>query len=204
MTDRELVRMMLRGDKNAFRELIIKYQDFVLNTCFKVLRNREDAEDIAQEVFIEAYKSISMLRQEENLSFWLHRIALNKSINHYKNHHNVIFRTILNIESFFKINHSDGSDNTPVSNDNPHEDLETRERREILEKALDSLPSNQKKAFILHHYECLSYKDIGTVLKISVPSVESLIFRAKANLKKQCNHYNSHSATKQNNYNHES
>jgi RNA polymerase sigma-70 factor (ECF subfamily) len=188
MTDQELVKAMLVGDQNALRELILKYQDFVLNTCYKVLRNKEDAEDIAQEVFLEAYKSVSMLRQEENLSFWLYRISFNKSINYYKRQHNVIFRSVLNIESLFRINQPDESEDSPVSSENPHEDLETKERREILEKALDSLPANQKKAFILHHYEFLSYKDISSVLKISVSSVESLIFRAKTNLKKRCNH----------------
>jgi RNA polymerase sigma-70 factor (ECF subfamily) len=189
MTDQELVKKMLGGDQDALRELILKYQDFVLNTCYKVLRNKEDAEDLAQEVFFEAYKSVSMLRQEENLSFWLYRISLNKSINYYKRQHNAIFRSILNIESLFKINHPVESETSPISTENPHDDLEIKERREILEKALDSLPAGQKKAFILHHYECLSYKDISSVLKISVSSVESLIFRAKTNLKKQCHNY---------------
>lgn len=192
MTDQELVKSMLVGDQNAFRELIFKYQDLVLNTCFKILRNREDAEDVAQEVFLETYKSISMLRQEENLSFWLHRVSLNKSINYYKRKHNVIFRSVVNIESLFGMNHSSEPETGPVASENPHQDMEANERREILEKALDSLPANQKKAFILHHYESLSYKDISSVMETSVSSVESLIFRARENLKKKCSYFSNY------------
>ncbi len=189
MTDQDLVKSILVGDRKAMKYLILKYQDLVLNTCFKVLRNREDAEDIAQEVFLEAYKSVSLLRNEENISFWLHRVSLNKSINYYKRQNNVLFRSLLNIEALFGLNDVTEPENSPAAIEDLYEELELRERREILEKALDSLPDNQKKAFILHHYEFLAYKDIGSILELSVSSVESLIFRAKKSLMKQCNGY---------------
>ena len=78
MSDQELVKAIIIGDNSAMRELIVKYQDLVLNTCYKVLRSREDAEDTAQEVFIETFRSAASLRYEEDVSFWLYRVSLNK------------------------------------------------------------------------------------------------------------------------------
>jgi RNA polymerase sigma-70 factor, ECF subfamily len=190
MTDQQLVKAILTGDNNAMRDLIVKYQDFVLNTCFKVLRSREDAEDIAQEVFIETYRSVATLRNEESISFWLYRVSLNKSINYSKRKKNSGFCLLLHIDSLF--NH-DGEENEieiPLSEDDPGQGLENKERLEILYKAVSTLPALQQKAFILHHYENLSYKEISKVLGVSLSSIESLLFRAKVNLQKKCSFYN--------------
>ncbi|MDZ7635935.1 MAG: sigma factor [Bacteroidales bacterium] len=75
MSDQELVKAIIRGDNSAMRDLISKYQDLVLNTCYKVLHSREDAEDIAQEVFIETYRSATGLRNEEILILALSHFA---------------------------------------------------------------------------------------------------------------------------------
>jgi RNA polymerase sigma-70 factor, ECF subfamily len=190
MTDQQLVKAILTGDNNAMRDLIVKYQDFVLNTCFKVLRSREDAEDIAQEVFIETYRSVATLRNEENISFWLYRVSLNKSINYSKRKRNSGITHFLHLDSIFK---SDGGEDeiaVPLSDENPDKGYEDKERQEILYKAVSTLPGLQQKAFILHHYDNLSYKEISEILGVSLSSVESLLFRAKANLRKKCIFYN--------------
>lgn len=189
MSDQELVRAILTGDNGAMRKLILKYQDLVLNTCFKVLRSREDAEDIAQEVFIETYRSAASLRYEDDISYWLYRVSLNKSINYLKRSHNIIFRSLLQLETVF--NHVDGQPvaDIPHSEENPGETLEAAERSEILSRAVASLPAMQQKAFILHHYEDIPYKEICRILNLSLSSVESLLFRAKGNLIKKCNSY---------------
>jgi len=190
MSDQELVRAILKGDNRAMRDLILKYQDLVLNTCFKVLRSREDAEDMAQEVFIVTYRSAATLRYEEDISFWLYRVSLNKSINHLKRKRNVIFRSLLQLESLFiPVEGESQHHDLLLSNDHPGDHLEASERIEILTKAVASLPANQQKAFILYHYEDMSYKEISKVLNLSLSSVESLLFRAKASLKKKCTSY---------------
>jgi RNA polymerase sigma factor (sigma-70 family) len=186
MSDQELVKAIIRGENSAMRELILKYQELVLNTCFKVLRSREDAEDIAQEVFIETYRSAAGLRQEEDISYWLYRISLNKSINHLKKSQNILFRSLLQIEALFGRDEAESGAGTPFSDDHPGEALESSERREMLARAVASLPPMQQKAFILHHYEDMPYKEVSRVLNLSLPSVESLLFRARANLKKRC------------------
>lgn len=189
MSDQELVRAILKGDNGAMRDLVLKYQDLVLNTCYKVLRSREDAEDIAQEVFIETYRSAANLRYEDDISFWLYRVSLNKSINYLKRTRNIFFRSLLQIESLFIPGEEGSHQEILLSDDHPGESLEATERLEILTKAVASLPAKQQKAFILHHYEDMPYKEICKVLNLSLSSVESLLFRAKVSLKKKCVSY---------------
>lgn len=186
MSDQELIKAIIRGDNSAMRELIGKYQDLVLNTCYKVLRSREDAEDISQEVFIETYRSAAALRSEEDISYWLYRVSLNKSINHLRKSQNILFRSLLQIEALFGQSDDSGSRSAPVSDDHPGETLESAERQEMLARAVASLPAMQQKAFILHHYEDMPYKEICRVLNLSLSSVESLLFRARASLKRKC------------------
>lgn len=186
MNDQELVKAVIRGDNSAMRDLISRYQDLVLNTCYKVLQSREDAQDIAQEVFIETYRSAAGLRNEENISFWLYRISLNKSINYLKRSQNLLFRSIQQLESIFRPDMPGGSASIPHSDDNPEESLEVAERQQMLSAAVASLPARQQKTFILYYYEELSYKEISTVLGLSVSSVESLLSRARENVRKRC------------------
>ncbi|MDF1559479.1 MAG: RNA polymerase sigma factor [Bacteroidales bacterium] len=186
MSDQELVKAVIRGDNSAMRDLISKYQELVLNTCYKVLQSREDAEDIAQEVFIETYRSAAGLRYEDDISFWLYRISLNKSINHLKRSQNILFRSLMQIETLFRHDNARNMSPEPHSDDHPGESLEAAEKDEIVKKAVATLPANQQKAFILFYYEELSYKEISSVLGLSVASVESLLFRARENLKKRC------------------
>lgn len=184
MHDRDIVQGILVGDQAAMVELIAKYQDLVVNTCFQVLRDPTDAEDLAQEVFIEAYRSMSSLRQAEQLSWWLYRIALNKSINHRRK--NRFFRALLRLDSLSQ----DASCPQPAAQakdpgQDPYEALIHHEKLQAIRKLLDALPARQQRAFILHHYEQLPYKDIAGILGISLTAVESLIFRARSSLKKK-------------------
>jgi len=79
--DTNLVLKIKNGNQNAFREFITQYQKFVLNVCFKFINNPDDANDIAQEVFIEVYRTIDKFRSESKISTWLYRIAVNRSLN---------------------------------------------------------------------------------------------------------------------------
>lgn len=182
LRDRELVNGILRNDREITRAFILKYQDLVLNTCFKILHNREDAEDIAQEVFLEALRSINTLHYDENLSFWIYRIALNKSINLYNR--KKIARNLFRVESQTGSGSGEELAHKQDTGTTPESEFEQQEKLDILEKAIDSLPARQKKVLLLHKYENLSHKEICEILELSLSTVESLIFRAKANLRK--------------------
>lgn len=187
MDDQEIIKRVLSGDMGAMRNLIDKYQELVVNTCYQVLHCREDAEDVAQEVFLQAYRSLASLRHIECLSFWLYRISLNKSINHYNQ--NRFIRKILRLDTASHTAECDKFMQGNAKNDSYTEQDDDSKKLEIIRHFIDRLPARQRKAFILHHYEGLPYHDIAQILNTSLASVESLIFRAKATLKGKCMAY---------------
>ncbi len=186
MHDQDIVRRVIAGDQFAMKALIVKYQHLVINTCYRILSNAADAEDIAQEVFIEAYRSISSLKNEDALSYWLYRIALNKSVNHQKKHR--FFNRFLRIDHLLPGQECAYSSRMASSDRDSLQEMIHAEKINLFKDVLGRLPSRQQKAFVLHYFEQLSYKEIACVLELSVSSVESLIFRAKRNIKKKYGH----------------
>jgi RNA polymerase sigma-70 factor, ECF subfamily len=174
--DINLTDRLKNRDEKAFRELVEEYGQLVFRTCMGILHDREDADDVAQEVFIEVFRSVDKFRSDARISTWLYRIALNKSLNYLRDNRrhkgSLLSRDASAVAS------------AAVTGGNPLEVLQDKEKMKILEQALDALPEKQKKAFVLSKYEDLSYKQISEVMKLSVSSVESLIFRAKQNLQK--------------------
>lgn len=183
MTDPELIQSLIDRNEEAFRLLVTKYQALVFNACFNLIRQREDAEDIAQEVFIETYESIHLFRHESKLSTWLYRIAINKSLNHIRK--NKWKGMVNSIEQFFSGDKNTRLDIEDIHANNTPETIEYSERAELLKKAIDSLPENQRIAFTLCKYDELSYQEITDIMNLSLSSVESLIHRAKLNLQKK-------------------
>ncbi|CCZ80282.1 RNA polymerase sigma factor [Odoribacter laneus] len=177
MGEQELVKRILEGDEKAFRLFVDIHKVMVVNTCYAFLHNREEAEDIAQDVFIQAFESLKSFRFDCKLSSWLYRMAVNRAINSCKSFHKRRIKLKLDeAEQHFDF----PSEELPVQ-----EKMEAQERRELLHRAIDSLPENQRKAIILNKYEDLSYKEVADIMNISLGAVESLIFRAKTNLEKK-------------------
>lgn len=176
--DTNITDRLLKGDENAFRELVETYQQIVFRTCMGVLHVTRDADDVTQEVFIEVFQSVGKFRADSKISTWLYRIALNKSLNHIRDNRK---HKPSRFSSFERNPEVSGS----VAIEGPDQILQNKEKKKILDQAIDSLPEKQKKAFILNKYENLSYKEIAQVMKLSVSSVESLLFRAKQNLQKK-------------------
>lgn len=172
-----MIEAILKGDPKAFKWLVDTYQLMVVNICHAFVHDREDAEDIAQDVFIQVYESLNKFRFESKLSTWLYRIAVNRSINHCQFLSKKVLR--IDIESWKEKAQFPGMPQ--------HELLEVQEQIELLQKAIDKLPENQRTALILNKYEELSYKEIAEVMGQSLSSVESLLFRAKTNLEKILN-----------------
>lgn len=187
ISDAELIHRLINGEEQAFRQLIEIYQAMVFKTCFHILRNREDAEDIAQDVFIEIFESIHQFRKESRLSTWLYRIAINKSLNHIRR--NKFKLLISSLDHFFSRDKNTGFDPEDPSAGNSPENIDYTERAHIMQKAVESLPENQRIAFTLSKYDELSYQEIASVMELSLSSVESLIHRAKMNLQKKLVNY---------------
>jgi RNA polymerase sigma-70 factor (ECF subfamily) len=163
MDETELIRAIQSGDQKAFRLLVEKYQRVVVNTCFGIVHNQTDAEDIGQDVFLEVFRSAVRFRGDAQLSTWLYRIATNRSLNFVRKNREITE------------NHSD----------QPDQKLTNQQRSEVLHQAIDRLPEKQRIAFVLNKYEDLTYQQIAEVMETSLPSVESLLHRAKKSLQEQ-------------------
>ncbi len=173
---------------NKFEEIVKTHQEKVRNTCFRFVKNVEDADDVAQEVFIQAYKSLGHFRNDAELSTWIYRIAVNKSLDFLRwKKRKKRFGQVKSIFGFGK-NEENQEIQIPLS-ENPGKELEKDERKKILSWAVDQLPENQKAAITLSKYEGFSNKEISEILNISLSAVESLVHRAKKSLHKKLYNY---------------
>jgi len=183
MSDTEIINQLKQGNEAAFRKLVDNYQKLVVNTCFGMVHNREDAEDIAQDVFVEVYRNVEHFRADAKLSTWLYRIAVNRSLNHIRD--NKKHKWFQSFENEVEAKNRQLMQVESSKSDQPEYEMENKQRAIILHEAINSLPENQKVAFTLSKYEELSYQEISEVMDMSVSSVESLLFRAKKNLQKK-------------------
>ena len=183
MSEDEIIQKLKEGDEHAFRQLVDNYRQLVVNTCFGLVHNTEDAEDIAQDVFIEVYRSVDKFRADSKISTWLYRIAVNRSLNFIRD--NKHRKWAQSVEDVFTLKKGKLSSMTSGKAASPHTEMENSERAKLLHKTIDSLPQNQRVAFTLNKYEDLSYKEIAAIMETSVSSVESLLHRAKKNLQKK-------------------
>jgi len=180
-SDRILIDKILEGDQFAFKELVEKYQTMVINTCIGFLHDKQDAEDIAQEVFIEVFYSLRKFRQEAKLTTWMYRIAVNKSLNFLRSKKRT--QWIQSFEDVFGMSRQDQKQ--PAEMRNPATDMEMQEEATLIHNAINSLSENQRIAFTLNKYDDLPYSEIAEIMGVSLSSVESLIHRAKMNLQQK-------------------
>ena len=177
MDDAGLVKRLQGREERAFKELVESYQNMIINTCYGFLHSTEEAEDVAQEVFIQVFKSIGSFRGDAKLSTWLYRIAVNRSLNKIRSRKSKFF---VAIDSLFESEHTHKSSYSVT----PHDSLENQERAKVLHDAIDKLPDNQKTAFVLSKYKGLPNKKISEIMSATLSSVEALLNRAKKNLQK--------------------
>jgi RNA polymerase sigma-70 factor (ECF subfamily) len=186
LKEEHLITQLKAGDDNAFKYFVEKYQNLVYNTSLGMLQHAEDAEDITQEVFIQVYHTISQFKGEAKLSTWLYRVAVTRSLDHLRAKKRK--KRFAFIQSLFGT-----ESNEPLVEQasfvHPGVQLENKERAGILFAAIAKLPENQKIAFTLNKVEGLSYEEVAEVMQTSVSSVESLLFRARNNLKTHLQDY---------------
>lgn len=180
MNELELIQQLRAGDEQAFKSLVTNYQDLVYNTALGIVQNSEDAEDVAQEVFIQVFRSIDQFKGDARLSTWIYRITTTKALDHIRSRKRK--KRFAFITSLFGAN--DELVHDPVDFQHPGVALDRKEQAALLFQMINQLPDNQKAAFTLHKTEELSYQEIADVMELSVSAVESLLFRARQNLRK--------------------
>ncbi len=186
MHELELVNLVISGDEGAFRTVFEQSQRMVINTCYRFVNNKEAAEDLTQDVFVEVFRSIKNFKGGSKLSTWIYRIAITKSIDYLRTQKRKKRFAFLK-----SLPDNDEPEEQIVNNDsiNPEKEMENKDRIRILNWALDALPENQRVAFTLSKYNEMSYKEIAEILDTTISSVESLIHRAKKNLEKKLYKY---------------
>ncbi len=183
MDESNLIQGIQQGDRKAFRQLVETYQRMVVNTCFGIVHSKADAEDLAQDVFLEIFRTAENFRGDSKISTWVYRIATNRSLNFVRNKKRKgFFQTLEETFTGGKNQHREISQNR---SDQPDHQITDSQRKDLLHRAIDQLPEKQRIAFTLNKYEDLSYQQIAEVMETSLASVESLIHRAKKNLQEQ-------------------
>lgn len=180
MEEIEIIEELKRRNTAVFSQLIDDYQQKVFGTCISFVPNKEDAEDLVQEVFLEVYNSISKFKGNSKLSTWIYKITTNKCLEFIRKK-NTKKRTGF-LKPLFSEDFSIDKTNYFTEFNHPGFLLENKELNETLFKAINSLPENQASVFTLHKIDGKSYQEIADITDKSVSSVESLMFRAKKNL----------------------
>ena len=180
MDERFLVEQLKKGDESAFKTIVENCQLLVYNTALGIVQNAEDAEDLTQDVFVQVHESIGSFKGDSKLSTWLYRITTSKSLDHLRKKKTKKRFGIM--QNLFGSSQNEAVEKPDFNH--PGVKFENKEKAAILFKAIKQLPENQRIAFTLHKIEGLSYKEISEVMRTSVPAVESLIHRAKNNLRK--------------------
>lgn len=180
MEELRFIEELKAGKQAAYSQLLDDYQQKVFGTCISFVPNREDAEDIAQEVFLEVFKSISNFKGDSKLSTWIYRIATNKSLE---------FIRKKNTKKRFAFMQSIMGNEIPMDKtsyftefDHPGILLENKEKSATIFKAIHTLPESQRVIFTLAKIDGKSYQEIVEITGKSLSSVESILFRAKKGL----------------------
>ncbi|GAA4933425.1 RNA polymerase sigma factor [Algibacter agarivorans] len=180
MTENEFIEGLRNHNANAYGKLIDDFQQKVFATCISFVPNKADAEDIAQEVFVEVFNSINKFNGHSKLSTWVYRIATNKCLEFIRKR---------NTKKRFAFLQSITGNEIPMDKtkyftemNHPGVLLENKERSETLFKAINQLPEAQKVVFTLSKVDGMSYQEVCDITEKSLSSVESLMFRAKKNL----------------------
>ena len=170
LTDQNLVKLSIKGNKSAYEAIVLRHQKLVYNVVFQLLKSKEAAADVTQETFIKAYKALPNFRENLALRPWLLRIATNTALN--------ALRGAKSVESLdYLLEDSPGAE--PISKTNLESEVENRILKEQLNKALDELKPIHRHIFLLRYQHDLSYEDISAVLEEPVSTVKSLLFRVR-------------------------
>jgi len=177
--DHELVQAVLDGDGTAYRGLVERYQGRIYSVCFGMVRNPEDARDLAQEAFVKAYQNLSRFRLQASFYTWLCRIAMNVSIDHLRRQK---VRKAELFEDGVATRGQGGVLSLGHGREDPGRNLERKRLREQLAAALDDLPEDQRQVIVLREIEGLAYKEIAEVMSIPEGTVMSRLYYARKKL----------------------
>lgn len=167
------------GDEASFELLLQRYSTPLVNFLYRMVRNREQAEDLAQEVFLRVYRARQDYVPSAKFTTWMFRIATNLALNSIRD--NRYQKLEVSIDAPVTVDAEDGDERTldvPEKRPNIEQHLVEDARRAMIRHAIDKLPEKQRAAVLLHKYEELDYGEIAKILSCSESALKSLLFRA--------------------------
>jgi RNA polymerase sigma-70 factor (ECF subfamily) len=183
-TDVQLMLDVKAGDEQSFALLLHRYRTPLVNFLYRMVRNREQAEDLAQEVFIRVYRARADYVPSAKFTTWLFRIATNLALNSVRDTRHQ--RMEVSLDAPVTVDAEDG-DERPLDvaekNPNIEEHLVQEAQRDMIRHAIEKLPEKQRAAVLLHKYQELDYGEISKILECSESALKSLLFRAYETLR---------------------
>jgi len=173
--DEDLVLRVQRGDKSAFDFLVIKYQHRIIQLVNRYVKDPSEAQDVAQEAFIKAYRALGNFRGDSAFYTWLYRIAINTAKNY------LVSRSRRNSDYQVDIQDAEVFENAPQLQgmETPERLLLNQEIIDTIQEAIDKLPEDMRTAIMLREFEGMSYEEIAETMECPVGTVRSRIFRAR-------------------------
>lgn len=170
--EHKIIQRVLDGDVKAFEEIVLLFQNMVYTLAYRVVKNHEEAEEVAQDVFIKVYQSLIKFNKESKLSTWIYRIAYNLSINRYRSQKRQLPTTEINNETETQ---SSGTVDALV-------ELSNEEKRKVIDSSISKLPDTEKIIVTLYYYEELSIAEIAEITDLTPQNVKVKLFRSRKKL----------------------
>jgi len=178
LEDEVLIREVLNGNTQCYAQIVERYQQVVANLCYKLCGDKLDIEEVTQQVFFALYTALPRFKFHSKLSTFIYRITVNVVSKQLTAYERVVLDSQENHLSH--ISHDDTADRI----------MERNERDQLLHRCIDKLKQEQRTALVLYSFEDFSYKEIAEIMQVSLPKVETLIFRARKSLKTMIEKYN--------------
>ena len=178
-SDVQLMLAVKKGDRHAFDDLMRKYYARIFNFAYRLIGNRQLAEDLTQDVFMKVYKSATRYRPRSKFQTWLYTIAKNTFLNEMRRNR----RQMVSLDEPLDAETGERKKEVPDPDVDPAAAFIQKELQKQVRAAIDDLPENQKIAVILRRYEGFTYAEIAATLEVTDKAVKSLLSRAKVNLK---------------------
>ena len=176
VSDRELVARLQSGDERAFDELVVRHQQRALNVAYQLLRDHEDATEVAQDAFVRIYRSIGEFRGDCEFTTWLHQIVVNLARNKHRWWHRRGKQASVSMDCPVEMH-------LAASGDTPDVEAGNAEFVQVLSERMDELPSKFREVLVLRNVENMRYEEIAVALGCSVGTVKSRIARAREALR---------------------
>jgi len=172
ISDQHYIDKILQGETNAFAVLVDRYKDMIFSLALKMIKNREEAEEVAQDTFIKIYNSLSKFKGDSKFSTWIYKIAYNSCLDNLKK----------NKKEDLNISIDEFSSHLIKTMDNALSALEDKERKQTIQNCLNLLPSEENFLLTLFYFEDQSLEEIGKIMSITANNVKVKLFRSRQKL----------------------